>query len=106
GVDQYSQIIYVKRANELMNTSAIMGLIVPYSFLNDEFSNKSDIEYMNEHFNFIGQFELNKGAFDHVGVDSNFRIKMMFFVKKSQYLEEKNYINEFTTEKKIVLVSN
>lgn len=101
GVDQYSQMIYIKKANELMNTSALIGLIVPYSFLNDEFSNKSDIEYMNEHFNFIGQFELNKGAFDHVGVDSNFRIKMMFFVKKSQYLQEKNYINEFTTEKKI-----
>lgn len=101
GIDQYSQMIYVKKANELMNTSAIMGLIVPYSFLNDEFSNKSDIGYMNENFNFIGQFELNKGAFDHVGVDSNFRIKMMFFVKKSQYLQEKNYINEFTTEKKI-----
>lgn len=101
GVDQYSQMIYIKKANELMNTSAIMGLIVPYSFLNDEFSNKSDIEYMNENFNFIGQFELNKGAFEHVGVDSNFRIKMMFFVKKSQYLQEKMYINEFTTEKKI-----
>lgn len=101
GVDQYSQMIYIKKANELMNTSALIGLIVPYSFLNDEFSSKSDIEYINEHFNFIGQFELNKGAFDHVGVDSNFRIKMMFFVKKSKYLEEKSYINEFTTEKKI-----
>lgn len=101
GVDQYSQMIYIKKANELMNTSAIMGLIVPYSFLNDEFSNKSDIEHMNENFNFIGQFELNKGSFEHVGVDSNFRIKMMFFVKKSKYLEEKSYINEFTTEKKI-----
>ncbi|XZN14422.1 DEAD/DEAH box helicase (plasmid) [Clostridium perfringens] len=101
GVEKKSQMIYIEKANELMNTAALMGIIVPCSFLNDEFSDKSDIEYMNKHFNFIGQFELDKRAFDNVGVDSNFKIKMMFFVKKSQYLEEKKYINKFTTEGKI-----
>lgn len=101
GTEKNSQMIYIMKANELLKKGGLIGLIVPYSFLNDEFSNKSDIDYMNQHFNFIGQFELNKGSFDKVGVDSTFRIKMIFFVKKSKYLEEKNYINEFIAEKTI-----
>lgn len=101
GEYKLSQMVYVMKANELLKRGGLMGLIVPYSFFNDEFSNKSDIDYMNQNFNFIGQCEVKQGAFNKVGVDSNFKIKMMFFVKKSEYIEEKKYINEIVTEKKI-----
>ena len=99
--EKNSQMIYIMKANELLKKGGLMGLIVPESFLNDEFSDKGNIAYINENFNFIGQFKVNQGAFKKVGVDSNFKIKMMFFVKKSEFIEEKNYINEFITEKKI-----
>lgn len=101
GEEKNSQMIYCMKASELLKKSGILGLIVPESFMSDEFTNKSDIEYMDENFNFIGQFEIKQGAFDKVGVDSNFKIKMMFFVKKSEFIQEKKYINEFVSEKKI-----
>ncbi|MEG1009278.1 MAG: N-6 DNA methylase, partial [Clostridia bacterium] len=101
GQEKNSQMIYIMKANELLKKGGILGIITPASFLNDEFSDKSGIDYMTDNFNFIGQFEINQGAFNRVGVSDNFKIKMMFFIKKSEFLEEKKYINEFTTEKKI-----
>lgn len=100
-----SQMVYIRKANELLKTGSLLGLIVPYSFLGDEFANKSDIEYMNENFNFICQVELNKDAFSHVGVD-NFKTKMMFFMKKSESIPEKNYSVEFVEGSGIEIFNN
>lgn len=101
GVEKYSQMVYIMKATELLKSAGIMAIITPKSFLNDEFSNKSDIEYINNNFSFIGQIELSDGAFKNVGVDENFKIKMMFFIKKSKFIEEKTYINEFITYEEI-----
>ena len=91
---QLSQYVYIQKCNELLKTGGLMALIVPYSFLNDEFSDKKYIEYMNNNFSFICQIELKKDAFKYLGVD-NFKTKIMFFNKKSQYIDSKEYKNVF-----------
>lgn len=93
---QLSQYVYIQKCNELLKTGGLMALIVPYSFLNDEFSDKKYIEYMNNNFSFICQIELKKDAFKYLGVD-NFKTKIMFFSKKSQYIDSKEYKNIFVT---------
>ena len=89
-----SQMVYIQKCTEILKTGGILALIVPKSFLNDEFSNKSDIEYMNENYSFIGQVLLNKNAFSHVGVD-NFQTKIILFHKKSVYIPCKTFNNSF-----------
>jgi predicted RNA methylase len=86
----FSQMVYIKKSLDLLKTGGLMALIVPKSFLSDEFSNKSDIEFMNENFNFLCQVKLDKNAFDYLGVE-NFETKIVFFQKKSSLLEDKNY---------------
>lgn len=92
--DQYSQMIYIKKSLELLKTGGLLALIVPFSFLNDEFSNKSDIEYMNNNYNFVCQIKLDNNAFSYLGVE-NFPTKIIIFQKKSQYLDDKKYVNGF-----------
>jgi SAM-dependent methyltransferase len=94
GEEKLSQLIYIEKSLELLKTGGLMALIVPYSFLNDEFSNKSDIDYMNENFNFIGQIELDKNAFKYLGVE-NFKTKIVLFSKKSEFIGNKKYENTF-----------
>lgn len=91
----YSQMVYIRKSLELLKTGGIMALIVPGSFLNDEFSNKSDIEFMDNNFNFICQVALNNNSFRYLGVE-NFETKMMFFQKKSSFIKEQKYnCNDF-----------
>lgn len=92
--EMYSQMIYVQKSCELLKNGGLLSLIVPKSFLDDEFANKSDIEYMNNNFNFIGQIKLDPKAFKYLGVD-NFETKIILFSKKSEYIPSKLYINEF-----------
>lgn len=94
GQDEYSQMIYIKKCNELLKSGGLLALIVPKSFLDDDFSSKTDIEYMNKYFSFIGQIQLDRKAFNHVGVD-NFETKIILFHKKSQYIDSKIYTNTY-----------
>lgn len=94
GSEMYSQMVYIKHCHKLLKTGGIMALIVPKSFLDDEFSNKSDIDYMNDKFNFIGQVLLKKDAFKYLGVD-NFQTKIILFSKKTDYIPSKEYYNDF-----------
>lgn len=90
----YSQMIYIQKSCELLKNGGLLALIVPKSFLDDEFSSKSDIEYMNNNFNFIGQILLDNKAFKYLGVD-NFQTKIILFNKKSEFIPCKPYYNDF-----------
>lgn len=91
GKDEYlSQLYYCIKASQLLKPSGLMALIVPNSFLNDTFSDGGMIKEINNHFNFICQFDLPIDTFKNVGVNY-FETKAMFFQKKSEYLENKEY---------------
>jgi trans-aconitate methyltransferase len=89
--DEYlSQLFYFIKAAEVMNPGGILAVIVPASFLADDFMDKKMIELVNERFNFILQANLPKNSFKDVGVNS-FETKVMFFQKKSEHITEKKY---------------
>jgi trans-aconitate methyltransferase len=95
GNNEYlSQLYFCMKSYELLKPGGLMALIVPKSFLNDEFKDGGMIKEINSMFNFICQFSLPVNAFTHVGVN-NFETKMMFFTKKSEHIAEKSYNNQY-----------
>ena len=65
-------------------------IIVPASFMQNEFWEKSRVSRVNEDFSFIGQTRLSPHAFTSVGVD-NFNTKIMVFLRRSQHIEMTPY---------------
>jgi len=91
GREEYlSQLYYCIKASELLKPAGLMALIVPDSFLADTFSDSGMIKTINKSFNFICQFELPSNAFKDMGVE-NFKTKIMFFQKQSEYLVSNPY---------------
>lgn len=86
-----SQLYYCLKSYDLLKPSGILALIVPVSFLADDFADGGMIKTLNDKFNFIYQAELPSNSFENVGVGS-FRTKLLFFQKKSQHISnEKPY---------------
>lgn len=86
--DRSSQMYYCEKAHSLLKPGGLLALIVPLSFLSDEFIQAGDIKEMESRFDFIAQFSLAVDTFRDVGVDS-FPTKIMFFRKKSEHLQAK-----------------
>ena len=79
--EMLSQLYYCIKAHELLKPCGIMAIVVPGSFLSDDFSDGGMIREMNARFRFLGQFELSKNAFAAMGVTS-FSTKVQFWQKK------------------------
>lgn len=90
GEEYLSQLYYFLKASEVLKPAGILAVIVPASFLADDFMDKKKIETVNQEFNFITQFALPKNAFKDFGVTS-FPTKMMFFQRKSANLSGSDY---------------
>lgn len=85
-----SQLFYCIKASHLLKPAGILALIVPCSFLADDFADGGMIKEMNNRFNFICQFDLPTNSFENVGV-SNFATKIMLFQNKSEHVSEIPY---------------
>ncbi|MFK3936639.1 DEAD/DEAH box helicase [Alkalihalobacillus sp. NPDC078783] len=90
GSDIVSQLFFCIKSHELLKPSGLMALIVPKSFLNDDFTDSGMIKQMNAMFNFVAQFNLPTDQFKQFGVNK-FETKVMLFQKKSEHLEDKPY---------------
>ena len=80
GIGYLSEVYYCLKAAELLKPAGIMAIIVPESFCDDDFADKSKIELINERFNFICQIRLDKDTFKHLGV-TNYGTKIIFMQK-------------------------
>ena len=81
--DEYlSQLYYCLKAAELLKPLGIMALIVPQSFLADDFLDKKMIKTLEERFSFLGQIGLPENAFASLGVES-FATKLQIWQKLS-----------------------
>lgn len=89
-----SQLYYCMKSYDLMNPGGIMALIVPKSFLNDDFSDGGMINEIEQKFNFICQFLLPVDSFKHNGVN-HYETKIMIFQKKSEHIAEKPFDMSF-----------
>lgn len=85
-----SQLFYCIKASQLLKPAGILALIVPCSFLSDDFADSGMIREMNYRYNFICQFDLPTDAFQNVGV-SDFATKIMLFQNKSEHVAEVPY---------------
>lgn len=81
GSEILSQLYYCYKAAELLKPLGILALIVPRSFLADDFSDKAMIREMQERFSFLGQVGLPDNAFASLGVES-FPTKLQLWQKK------------------------
>ena len=85
-----SQEYYIDKAYHLLNPAGFLMIIVPASFMQNEFWEKSRVSRVNEDFSFIGQTRLSPHAFTSVGVN-NFNTKIMVFLRRSQHIEMTPY---------------
>lgn len=85
-----SQLYYLKKAHEVLAPAALAIVIVPGTFLQDEFWSKSQIKAIDMRFSFIGQTKLPRNAFASAGVDS-FETKIMVFSRESEHIESTPY---------------
>lgn len=92
-----SHFYYCLKAAETLKPAGLMAVIMPKSFMNDDFFDKSTIEKMNDRFNFVAQLDLPSNAFKHLGV-SSFETKFMVFQKRSRYIKDKPYAPCESTE--------
>lgn len=77
-----SQLYCCLKAAELMKPLGIMALIVPRSFLADDFTDKRMIQSLEKQFSFLGQIGLPDDVFAQLGV-SKYETKLQFWQKKS-----------------------
>lgn len=82
GKEVLSQMYYCLKAAELLKPLGILALIVPQSFLADDFLDKTMIREMEDRFSFLGQVGLPDNAFSCLGVAS-FPTKLQLWQKKS-----------------------
>lgn len=82
GAQVLSQLYYCQKAAELLKPMGIMALVVPYSFLADDFSDGGLIKEMEKHFSFLGQFTLDANTFSGLGV-TGYKTKVQFWQRNS-----------------------
>lgn len=88
-----SQEYYMDKAYHVLNPAGFLMLVVPLSFMQNEFWEKSRVTAINHDFSFIGQTRLSPNAFSRVGVH-NFETKIMVFLRKSVHIEMNPYSSE------------
>lgn len=91
GENKYlSQLYYCIKSHEVLKAGGLMGLIVPKSFLADDFTDSGIINEINSMFDFIGQVNVSDDAFASLGV-AKYPTKIMLFQKKSVHLPARQY---------------
>ena len=85
-----SQEYYMDKAYDVLNPAGILMVIVPESFMQSEFWEKTRVASINNNFSFVGQTKLNPNTFASTGVH-NFNTKIMVFLRKSVHIEMQAY---------------
>ena len=81
GAQVLSQLYYCQKAAELLKPLGIMALVVPASFLADDFSDGAMIREMEKSFSFLGQFSLDADTFAALGV-KGYPTKLQFWQRR------------------------
>ena len=94
GLEMPSQLYYCIKAAELLKPLGILALVVPQSFLADDFSDKGMIREMELRFRFLGQTALPDNAFSALGVE-DMPTKLQFWQRRSE--GEGKSVGRYTT---------
>jgi hypothetical protein len=82
-----------ENAAKVLNPAGLMLIIVPCSFLQSDFWDKTQVGVINRDFSFIGQMKLSRNAFFSVGVE-DFETKIMAFSRESEFIKSNLYLPE------------
>ena len=85
-----SHLFYCLKAAKILKPGGVLAVIMPASFMDDEFLQQKQFETMNNLYDFIVQVDLPDKAFNYLGVTS-FETKLMVFQRKSRHLDERPY---------------
>lgn len=88
--EELSQLYYCWKAAELLKPFGILAIIVPASFLSDDFSDGGSIREMEKRFSFLGHVALPSNAFSSLGV-RHYPIKLQFWQKRSAGVDARPY---------------
>jgi SAM-dependent methyltransferase len=88
-----SQFYWCLKASSVLKPAGLMMLIVPCSFLQSDFWDKTKVNRINSLFSFIGQMKLPVNAFSSVGVE-DFDTKIMVFALETGHIESNPYLPE------------
>lgn len=88
-----SQFYYCKKAYDVLNPAGLLVVIVPHTFMQSAFWDRSVITTVDSRFSFIGQAELPCDSFSALGVEE-FATKVMVFARQSNYIENVPYSDE------------
>ena len=83
GVSQYA---YIEKSYELLKHGGLLAIIVPASFLTDEFQDKTKIEWINEHYNYLFQSPLPSDSFN-----AAIETKLLVLQKKGIEESQRNF---------------
>ena len=83
GEEELSQLYYCYKAADLLKPLGILALVVPQSFLADDFTDKAMIREMEKRFRFLGQLNLPGSAFAKLGV-KDMPTKLQFWQRRSE----------------------
>jgi hypothetical protein len=84
GVSQYA---YIEKACEVLKYDGLLAVIVPVSFLSDEFQDKGKIAWINKHYNFVLQSLLPAESFE-----ATIETKLLVLQKKGIDSTDKLYV--------------
>lgn len=76
-----SQMYYCIKAAQLLKPLGIMAIVVPASFLADEYLDGAKRKELERLFSFMGEVALQSGTFQYLGVE-NYPTKIMFWQRK------------------------
>ena len=85
-----SHLFYCLKAAKVLKPGGLLAVIMPASFLSDDFQQQKQFEQMNGLYDFIVQVSLPDGAFGRLGIAS-FATKFMVFQRKSRHLPDRPY---------------
>lgn len=83
GENVLSQAYYCQKAAAHMKPLGILALVVPCSYLADDFTDSRMIAAMEQQFSFLGQFRLSQSAFSYLGV-AKFATKVQFWQRRCE----------------------
>lgn len=78
-----SQKYFIDKAHKMLKPSGLLIMVVPESFIEDTFYDKSLVQSVDSKFYFIGQYLLRPDTFKQMGV-STYNTKVMAFQKKGE----------------------
>lgn len=76
-----SQMYYCLKAAQLLKSLGIMAIVVPASFLSDDYLDSAKRNELEKVFSFLGEVCIQKDAFKSLGVE-NYATKILFWQRK------------------------